>query len=247
MPTGEERYTIDRWKCLKNTALYIRDGYIEIAPQASSGRGMTQLINNPSAFAGKTLTAAVKVKNVTTGSGLYINDGSQKGIAITETGVYTVTKEIAPDPTSILVQIGSSGTTDAERVGIEWIALYEGEYTAATLPEYQPKGYWAELAECQRYYIRWNSYKKLGIAVPYATDKCVGYVFVPEMRTTPSFNFKNITLGSDERPVSAFVFSQMSPNMVELSITQSGPGMTIGNTTTIRPTAGGYCEFIADL
>lgn len=35
---------------------------------------------------------------------------------------------------------------------VVWIALYEGEYTAETLPEYQPKGYGAELAECQRYY-----------------------------------------------------------------------------------------------
>lgn len=35
---------------------------------------------------------------------------------------------------------------------VAWAALYEGEYTAETLPEYQPKGYGAELAECQRYY-----------------------------------------------------------------------------------------------
>ena len=35
-----------------------------------------------------------------------------------------------------------------------WAALYEGEYTAETLPEYQPKGYGAELAECQRYYYQ---------------------------------------------------------------------------------------------
>lgn len=33
-----------------------------------------------------------------------------------------------------------------------WAALYEGEYTAETLPPYVPKGYMAELAECQRYY-----------------------------------------------------------------------------------------------
>lgn len=37
-------------------------------------------------------------------------------------------------------------------VTIANIALYEGEYTAETLPEYQPKGYGAELFECQRYY-----------------------------------------------------------------------------------------------
>ena len=34
---------------------------------------------------------------------------------------------------------------------IVWAALYEGAYTADALPAYQPKGYAAELAECQRY------------------------------------------------------------------------------------------------
>jgi hypothetical protein len=35
-----------------------------------------------------------------------------------------------------------------------WAALYEGSYTAETLPPYVPKGYAAELAECQRYYLK---------------------------------------------------------------------------------------------
>ena len=39
---------------------------------------------------------------------------------------------------------------------IQWAALYENEYTAETLPEYQPKGYGAELVECQRYFIRYG-------------------------------------------------------------------------------------------
>lgn len=34
-----------------------------------------------------------------------------------------------------------------------WAALYEGAYTAETLPAYVYKGYAAELAECQRYYV----------------------------------------------------------------------------------------------
>ena len=41
----------------------------------------------------------------------------------------------------------------------KWAALYEGEYTAETLPEYQPKGYAAELAECRRYYRHFNPYE----------------------------------------------------------------------------------------
>lgn len=35
---------------------------------------------------------------------------------------------------------------------IEWAALYEGVYTAETLPSYTPKGYAVEMAECKRYY-----------------------------------------------------------------------------------------------
>ena len=37
---------------------------------------------------------------------------------------------------------------------IEWAALYEGSYTAETLPPYVPKGYAVELAECMRYFER---------------------------------------------------------------------------------------------
>lgn len=35
---------------------------------------------------------------------------------------------------------------------IKCVALYEGSYTADTLPPYVPKGYAAELAQCKRYY-----------------------------------------------------------------------------------------------
>ena len=38
-------------------------------------------------------------------------------------------------------------------VVVTWAALYEGAYTADTLPPYVPKGYAAELAECQRYFV----------------------------------------------------------------------------------------------
>lgn len=40
---------------------------------------------------------------------------------------------------------------------VKWAALYEGEYTAETLPPYVPKPYMVELAECQRYYVRFKS------------------------------------------------------------------------------------------
>ena len=59
------------------------------------------------------------------------------------TGAEVVNMYISPDT-------GSTGTAAVVR----WAALYEGEYTAETLPPYVPKGYAAELAECLRYYRR---------------------------------------------------------------------------------------------
>ena len=42
-------------------------------------------------------------------------------------------------------------TVSGEAISFVWAALYEGAYTADTLPPYFPKGYAEELAECQRY------------------------------------------------------------------------------------------------
>ena len=61
---------------------------------------------------------------------------------------------------SIVFAAGSAGSYEAFDVAInvpagvvlQWVALYEGCYTADTLPPYIPKGYAAELAECQRFF-----------------------------------------------------------------------------------------------
>lgn len=42
-------------------------------------------------------------------------------------------------------------------ITVMWAAVYAGEFNATELPEYQPKGYGAELAECQRYFLRFPS------------------------------------------------------------------------------------------
>lgn len=43
---------------------------------------------------------------------------------------------------------------NGKTVKLRWAALYKGSYIADTLPEYVPKGYAAELAECMRYFER---------------------------------------------------------------------------------------------
>lgn len=48
------------------------------------------------------------------------------------------------------------GINPKSNLVIKWAALYEGSYTADTLPPYVPKGYAAELAECLRYYQKFQ-------------------------------------------------------------------------------------------
>ena len=68
---------------------------------------------------------------------------------------------------------------------VRWAALYEGEYTAETLPPYVPKGYAAELAECLRYYRKIKSNNETFSG--YATGG-VAYAFIPlqTMRIAPT-------------------------------------------------------------
>lgn len=55
----------------------------------------------------------------------------------------------------VMVQFVQSNDSSVVHTAV-WAALYEGSYTADTLPAYQPKGYAAELAECQLYYLPLN-------------------------------------------------------------------------------------------
>lgn len=67
-------------------------------------------------------------------------------------------------------------------------ALYEGNYTTGNRPVYRPNRYGAELAECQRYYLRGLGSNVLGT---YASSGARFYALIPTpvtMRATPAVN-----------------------------------------------------------
>lgn len=135
---GQDNYTgigyaIDRWRTWDDTAVVVvRDGYI------SHDNSLFQYI--PGLKKDQTYTLAV----CNSSDVVFVYSGKPEDLG--------GTAEIAIhyDPGSDVVAIIISGTV----WGIKWAALYEGEYTEETLPPYVPKGYAAELAECQRYYQR---------------------------------------------------------------------------------------------
>lgn len=104
-----------------------------------------------------------------------------------------------------------------------WAALYEGEYTAATLPEYHPKGYGAELAECQRYYQNLSTIDNAfdvvlnGFVSNTSTALAVSLPGMSKMRITPTVVFSGgiVVRGNNGYSSDAtYGTPYMSPNVV---------------------------------
>lgn len=71
-----------------------------------------------------------------------------------------------------------------------WAALYEGSYTADTLPKYVPKGYAAELAECQRYFRILP--KIMEAKVTSSTAVMAEVALMPPMRIAPTISITSV-------------------------------------------------------
>ena len=123
-----------------------------------------------------------------------IKPGATYTLAYCTDGVVRITTLVFTD--------SSAGTTEAFDVAISveagktlsWAALYEGSYTADTLPPYVPKGYTAELLECLRYYV---DMKKLnGAGMTGWNLYTPTYMFPIPMRAKPTITLSNPVTGT---------------------------------------------------
>lgn len=72
------------------------------------------------------------------------------------------------------------------QLDLYWAALYEGSYTEDTLPPYVPKGYAAELAECMRYYQKFQMLTGTGANAAQRV-----FIILPvAMRITPTIAYE---------------------------------------------------------
>lgn len=142
---GAYSYFIDRWMTAEEQVITLSgDGLglksnkriYQSTEGIKSGTVMTlaAYLSN-----GKTITLSYEVS--------YNSDGSWLGINSLEAeGIQLIAETYGGMLRSVIYAVNA--TT------VKWAALYEGTYTADTLPPYVPKGYAVELAECQRYYYR---------------------------------------------------------------------------------------------
>ncbi len=117
--------------------------------------------------------------------------------------------------TATIALNGNTITITSSGGVIKWAALYEGEYTAETLPYYQPKGIAQEGIACQRFFARADAWRPI---YGYASWDGEISLFLPthtEMRANPTATTLKGTLyinGSsiniDETPVNVIKATQ---------------------------------------
>lgn len=137
---GSTVYAADRWMqndTTERTYTYTtKNGHGAL--KCASATRIQQKIELAS---GVTYTAAVYI-NDTLNVRVFTANGGEYG-----SGALWVNHQSDGTYSFIISDIPSGGTVSEP-------VLYQGSYTADTLPPYVPKGYAAEMAECQRYYYR---------------------------------------------------------------------------------------------
>ena len=159
---GATGYAVDRWMRTSGaTVSQAADGLKIVSDKTSWTAGIQQRIE-AKRFADVMTFAVRGVFPVACRLFVYIGSGTTnfgtayfQGDAAERTLVLKLTK---PDGLTGDEVVNVYISPDTESTGtaavVRWAALYEGEYTAETLPPYVPKGYAVELAECLRYYRR---------------------------------------------------------------------------------------------
>lgn len=158
------KYGIDRWRVWNSDTLTVNSGYITV-----NGHVFQYFL--PSEVQNSVHTLAAKK---TDGSILLYTKNPHEPYSVADNGLG--------------LGLDSNVVFSMPSGSYLWAALYEGEYTAATLPEYHPKGYGAELAECKRYYQKLFSVGNFGLEKNYVC----GFPFEVEFRAVPTVNVTSL-------------------------------------------------------
>lgn len=180
-PSADNVYVIDRWKTQQNAAKNIEINFSDsgLIIHVSTGlAGIAQRIPTPKTDV--TFAAKVNGKIVS----VHTEPGEDASVKTDDNVLLYV--EWLDDVLQVIIR--NTGE-EANTYTVEWAALYEGEYTAETLPPYVPKGYSAELMECQRYFRRLNI-RAAGV-MPTTTTGYINLDELSNMRINPTVVFEN--------------------------------------------------------
>lgn len=254
---GGGKSAIDRWRTASDTSIAINDGYCTL----TGSWNLNQRIPAEKFQAGKTYTAVVYWNP--SENGTYAPNLTIGGSEVLFSGTYGVWNYTlvaftysTSDDSYVTFAIGTRG---APSTLIKWAAVYEGSYTAATLPEYVPKGYAAELTECQRYFVRYNG-PSSGNALHVLLGATNGNNFFAPLRLpvplrgNPTITYSNVNLypyaAGSTIAVTSIVQENISTDYQTIALRvghETADIMTAGRVCTLRIAPDGYLDLSAEL
>ena len=178
------------------------------------------------------------------GVGLTLNGTITQKLEHPPTGTVGAFVGMASGQASISYSGGAVTITSAGGI-VAWAALYDGTYTEQTMPDYHPKGYAAELLECQRYYRIINLSGLMGYVRDVNT--LAFNINVSGMRlAVPTFNITSVD--NAVIPGSFFPFGSEGAH-IELGGLLVQPATVTPNLTTYTPVGLFFCvaDLVADL
>lgn len=138
-------YTFDRWmlSAPAGGTVSVGSGYVAMYTEGDYV-DIQQILERASLMTGKAYTFAVMVNGASAPCLLNFTFGTAASASFLDGQVAL----IHYNSDRVIIRV----TAQQSWIGFAWAAVYEGTYTADTLPNYAPKGYAAELAECRRYF-----------------------------------------------------------------------------------------------
>lgn len=235
--SGYDVYGIDRFiiVCSSGSTVSLTDGGMTLTPSAAQYAGIKQQLETYDRMAGKRYTIAVCVADAWH-CAAFIMGAAAGGTPLVDGLLF-----FSNDTNHILLR----NTAGNSAITIKRMALYEGTYTADTLPPYVPKGYAAELAACRRYYIAYSSTGWTAGFHPSGSSHIIVPLSVEDMRLAkPTISgLLQVFDGSKWMKSTNFVIGKLTTGYVISIPKQDGYGFTVGDSVLVT----GSIELSADL
>lgn len=213
------KYMIDGWKG-SPCEVAVNEGSISVGKGAQAYGILAQF--TPQLTAGKTYTLAAKNTAGEIATLTFVPEVSmshkQSSFATAE---HTIIARYSTASKEFYVGVATTSDTP---MAIVWIALYEGTYTKANLPEYFPKGYTTEYLDCLReyYYIPSGGVPGIGVVSAVNTIALIAVTLPAPMRITPTAKLLvagEVRAGGVTRAVQSIAVHNQRGNVVLLDVT----------------------------
>lgn len=197
-------YTVDRWKAGKGITVDVITGGIRLTNASTTETyAFNQYFSEDrSPDEGTVYTFAVQETSGTlhVGSAVFPAAGAYEVVFNTGTGI-TGRLSYNDNKKQALLRLDAGVTIE-----LAWAAVYEGEYTAETLPKYIPKSYLEELERCYRHmWITSGKHSAFGYVANSNGRVFVVFNTPVPMRTTPTITAEDMSLILRSNGISATV------------------------------------------